>query len=189
MKKIRQETLHHFEEFLPEQIAYHMELCVFTDFDYFTGTYSEKSRELLNTLENNAELLEQISTGEIKPHVFLHMDLKQEPATEDNSDEKGVEKIEILEPEQGHLMNSMNELHEPPIEDSPPSDSANVTPENNLERDQDKHCCICLDNEKTHAVVPCGHKCCCGDCANDVLNSRFCPLCRGEISHVIKIFD
>jgi len=49
----------------------------------------------------------------------------------------------------------------------------------------EKVCCICKDREKTHAPYPCFHMCMCEDCANLV---ELCPLCRGPVATVHRIF-
>jgi len=51
-------------------------------------------------------------------------------------------------------------------------------------------CVICLSVPKTHAFVPCGHRCVCLPCGNDVLKqaSPFCPICRAEAKHLLQIF-
>ena len=36
-------------------------------------------------------------------------------------------------------------------------------------------CIVCFVNPKSHAAVPCGHQCACGDCASQM---RECPVCR-----------
>ena len=36
-------------------------------------------------------------------------------------------------------------------------------------------CIVCFVNLKSHAAVPCGHQCACGDCARQM---RECPVCR-----------
>ena len=36
-------------------------------------------------------------------------------------------------------------------------------------------CIVCFVNPKSHAAVPCGHQCACGDCARQM---RECPVCR-----------
>ena len=38
-------------------------------------------------------------------------------------------------------------------------------------------CIVCFVNPKSHAAVPCGHQCACGDCAAK-LNE--CPVCRAS---------
>eukprot|EP00980_Cylindrotheca_fusiformis_P019543 scaffold6774_cov91-Cylindrotheca_fusiformis.AAC.6 len=57
----------------------------------------------------------------------------------------------------------------------------------------DRGCCIiCMDNEKSHAVVPCGHLVFCDDCAVQAAsapsNRSMCPICRKEVVMVIRIF-
>lgn len=50
------------------------------------------------------------------------------------------------------------------------------------------NCCdICLSNQKTHACLPCGHKCLCSDCAVEI--SDRCPICNTLITNIIRIFD
>ena len=49
-------------------------------------------------------------------------------------------------------------------------------------------CVICLDKPKSHAIIPCGHRCVCQLCAVS-LAGGFCPICRGHVREVIKIFS
>jgi hypothetical protein len=51
-------------------------------------------------------------------------------------------------------------------------------------------CCVCLENVKNTALVPCHHMCICGSCADDLmLNVKpLCPLCRTEVRKIIKLF-
>jgi len=52
-------------------------------------------------------------------------------------------------------------------------------------------CCVCLDEAKSHAFVPCGHLCVCAGCAESIMSSlkKECPSCRGPAAHVVKIFQ
>jgi ATP-dependent DNA helicase PIF1 len=47
-------------------------------------------------------------------------------------------------------------------------------------------CVICLDKLPTHVLTPCGHKCICGDCSDQVSE---CPLCRVSIEQLIRVFE
>lgn len=49
-------------------------------------------------------------------------------------------------------------------------------------------CTICLDKPLTHAVMPCGHKCMCGDCAAK-LTSKVCPICKDEYITIGQIYE
>jgi hypothetical protein len=52
----------------------------------------------------------------------------------------------------------------------------------------DEPCCICLDRERTHAFVSCGHRCMCGVCAGKMEN--VCPICKQvSMSAPIRIFS
>lgn len=46
-------------------------------------------------------------------------------------------------------------------------------------------CCICLTNEKDQAVVPCFHMCVCSGCSTRI---RQCPMCRGPVERIQRIF-
>ncbi len=55
-------------------------------------------------------------------------------------------------------------------------------------------CCVCLIPPKTHACVPCGHKCLCEGCAFIIMNGqdlteKKCPICREPTSCIIHIYD
>lgn len=50
---------------------------------------------------------------------------------------------------------------------------------------EDKECCICLDEQKSHAFVPCGHMAVCGQCARGLTQ---CPMCRRAIESTIRVF-
>lgn len=53
--------------------------------------------------------------------------------------------------------------------------------------DENKNTCvICLSNEPNFAIVPCGHRCLCTDCEKVTLHE--CPLCKGAINCIIRIF-
>ena len=49
-------------------------------------------------------------------------------------------------------------------------------------------CVICLAEPRSHAFVPCGHRCVCTACAEDSRSARKCPMCKGEVSQIIKIY-
>lgn len=51
----------------------------------------------------------------------------------------------------------------------------------------DKLCCICMCNEKTHICVPCGHKCSCKRCINYIKNT--CPICKQKLYIMIKVYE
>jgi hypothetical protein len=52
-----------------------------------------------------------------------------------------------------------------------------------------QECVVCTDKDATHLVVPCGHKCLCVDCSG-ILVARGdpCPICRGVIGSMVKVF-
>ena len=56
-------------------------------------------------------------------------------------------------------------------------------------RQQNTGCVICMNSPKTHAFIPCGHKCVCKKCGESCIddNSK-CPLCRKKTTGIIKIY-
>ena len=52
----------------------------------------------------------------------------------------------------------------------------------------DQSCIICLDADRTHALVPCGHLCVCADCAERIPVHSKCPLCREAWITSLRIY-
>ena len=52
-------------------------------------------------------------------------------------------------------------------------------------------CTICLSSAKTHAVVPCLHKCLCEKCAKRVAREGLttCPICRGKVEKIGRVWE
>ena len=52
-------------------------------------------------------------------------------------------------------------------------------------------CVVCLEKNADTAVIPCGHMCGCGDCLQMISESANpqCPLCRGPMTSVIRIYQ
>lgn len=50
-------------------------------------------------------------------------------------------------------------------------------------------CIVCMDLQADSAVVPCGHMCGCFSCLTQIFTSSspFCPICRGDVTSVIRI--
>ena len=59
-------------------------------------------------------------------------------------------------------------------------------------------CVVCLENKADHAVIPCGHLCLCGDCAQKVMigrtshnananTSRYCPVGRCAFTSIVQV--
>lgn len=46
-------------------------------------------------------------------------------------------------------------------------------------------CCICYTNSKDHAIVPCFHMCVCSACSQRI---HQCPMCRGPVDRIQRIF-
>lgn len=56
----------------------------------------------------------------------------------------------------------------------------------------DRMCTVCINAESNQVFIPCGHICCCEDCANHIMresgNVKKCPICKGEISSMYKVY-
>lgn len=57
--------------------------------------------------------------------------------------------------------------------------------------DDDKACCICLVNQKCCSILSCGHRCLCIGCANRCIDEKMknCPVCKGPVERIARIFD
>jgi hypothetical protein len=49
-----------------------------------------------------------------------------------------------------------------------------------------KVCIICCEKPKQSVFVPCGHKCCCEECAEKFINKHKCPFCKKSVESIIK---
>jgi hypothetical protein len=57
--------------------------------------------------------------------------------------------------------------------------------------DEEVLCVLCLDAPKDHIIIPCGHQCVCGACAEKlkrVKRNPACPICREPINATFKVF-
>ena len=52
-----------------------------------------------------------------------------------------------------------------------------------------RSCIICLENKRTFALVPCGHRCLCAACTDLSAIGFACPICREEATGVLRVFD
>lgn len=52
-------------------------------------------------------------------------------------------------------------------------------------------CIACMENKKKLSPVDCGHKVLCFGCAKKIYDSteKKCPMCRANITKMIRIFD
>lgn len=78
----------------------------------------------------------------------------------------------------------------PPIPSTADTTSAIVAPSVTpiqpvVDMVQDTLCCICMDEVKTHLIVPCGHLAYCAGCVRSITT---CSLCNGAIQRVVRVF-
>ena len=51
------------------------------------------------------------------------------------------------------------------------------------------NCSICLAKKRTHALVPCGHRCLCSDCTCLDSLGYTCPICRRPAHDTLRVWD
>jgi len=56
------------------------------------------------------------------------------------------------------------------------------------EQRESRLCVVCIDQEKTNVVVPCGHFCLCENCAEQLPRPVKCPVCRGCAREVVRVY-
>jgi len=66
---------------------------------------------------------------------------------------------------------------------SPPTSRSTTA----LPEAEEHRCPICLDKPKKTLAMPCRHLFACGECAGK-LQTRTCPICRGDIHDTIDVF-
>ena len=51
-------------------------------------------------------------------------------------------------------------------------------------------CAVCIDKERTHIFMPCGHRCVCEECSAMVMLAAqpLCPFCRVPATSSSKAF-
>eukprot|EP01113_Clastostelium_recurvatum_P014315 TRINITY_DN17772_c0_g1_i1.p1 TRINITY_DN17772_c0_g1~~TRINITY_DN17772_c0_g1_i1.p1 ORF type:complete len:166 (-),score=34.59 TRINITY_DN17772_c0_g1_i1:158-655(-) len=55
--------------------------------------------------------------------------------------------------------------------------------------DDSEACVVCVEREKNTALIPCGHRAFCAECAQLLLSKKsVCPLCRLPIQSVLKVY-
>lgn len=64
--------------------------------------------------------------------------------------------------------------------------------DSNSNDDSNNTCVVCRDRPSLMAVVPCGHMCLCNTCSDVCMNGDndqpTCPLCRGDMQSVLRIY-
>lgn len=67
-----------------------------------------------------------------------------------------------------------------PSDDDQQKEATGANQENSVaQANRENKCVVCLENRPSHAYIPCGHLCICGDCALKYDNTHgSCPLCR-----------
>ena len=94
--------------------------------------------------------------------------------------------MDVKEPTEGEHERKLQEKAEEQLTDSSKIVDCSFQPDV-----AQSECCVCLDEAKSHAFVPCGHLCVCAGCAESIMSSlkKECPSCRGPAAHVVKIFQ
>ena len=72
------------------------------------------------------------------------------------------------------------------LEDLPSQEPARLDGADEETEDESRACVVCLDNVKCCAIMPCAHMCVCIACGKKVTQS--CPICRGAVKSVKRIF-
>ena len=50
-------------------------------------------------------------------------------------------------------------------------------------------CSVCLAATRTHALIPCGHRCLCAGCVNLAALDHTCPICRASVYDALRVWD
>jgi len=149
--------------------------------------------QTMTTMANQAlqdamdtEIVTEIAAALEEHHLYCHLQLVQEARVLRDSLKKAAKKAK-----KQMQKTPLAVVAEMKVEASPPCDEA----DNNVEvcdmpatmsepepqeetEDDDTLCVICLGEEKSHIMAPCGHRCLCAGCANRMVFPASCPMCR-----------
>ena len=48
-------------------------------------------------------------------------------------------------------------------------------------------CVVCLDEDKSHILIPSGHQCVCGTCGERLAQAP-CPVCRRAVTMAVRVY-
>jgi len=54
--------------------------------------------------------------------------------------------------------------------------------------DDDNLCIVCMENPRSHLILPCGHYILCGECVLNYQVGRDCPYCHSRITGFTKVY-
>jgi len=57
------------------------------------------------------------------------------------------------------------------------------------EQRETRLCVVCIDQEKTNVVVPCGHLCLCEVCTEQLPKPIKCPVCRCGAREIVRVYS
>ena len=88
--------------------------------------------------------------------------------------------------------NNDSEYEEVPDDIDPNFNNVEKLPVNNehdeIAKDGDKTCVVCLINKNNYCIVPCGHQCICYKCSKHS-SLKDCPICRVKIEKTIRVYN
>ncbi|KAK4877286.1 hypothetical protein RN001_009792 [Aquatica leii] len=72
------------------------------------------------------------------------------------------------------------------VPSAPVLEAASASESKTVAKTSESECVICMDAYCEVIFVPCGHLCCCFNCADPLHD---CPMCRGEIERKIRVYS
>ena len=107
---------------------------------------------------------------------------------------QGVHMSSSSEPEPGRKPSAEEEKDSNPFQlgkDSKPSaDEVDKKRSSaSAEQEASEECVICMDQQNSHIMVPCGHQCVCQSCADRITeDGETCPICRAAVTMTIAVY-
>ncbi|GFR78664.1 leucine-rich repeat and sterile alpha motif-containing 1 [Elysia marginata] len=126
----------------------------------------------------------------LRKAILKHVDLQRSEFNDQikaRAKEKNLELEVDVKPKVSELRVPVHEVA--PSAPAPENDSSGASAQLNTQvsvtaRGLNSECAICVDRESTIIFLPCGHVCCCAECARPLSE---CPLCRASISAKVKL--
>ncbi len=60
--------------------------------------------------------------------------------------------------------------------------------EPDAEKDEKRLCCVCSHRKSVATILPCAHLCLCVTCSQEFTEQSKCPMCRGEMNSILKVY-
>ncbi|XP_061192091.1 baculoviral IAP repeat-containing protein 3-like [Saccostrea echinata] len=139
--------------------------------------FSSRPQARGENIERNTNGQQNVNVTSQADHTMPSSD-QQVPLAAANGHSVESKNEDVPRPRNQENLDSLNDI----LPSISLEDTKSLIEENRRLRDL-RICKICLENEASIAMLPCGHLCCCPDCAPAM---RKCPICRQFVKGTVR---